>query len=494
MTPSGLYLIALWCLSPFHVGECGTPEVTYKMRTFRTKIDHFAFRSSETFLMRYAIADQYWDHDGGPIFFYTGNENSIELFITNTGLMWEWAPEFKAMIVFAEHRFYGESLPFGNRSHESPHHLGYLASDQVLADYADLVMHLKETIRGAPESPVVAFGGSYGGMLSAWFRIRYPHIVTASLASSAPVHMFPGLVPCTSFNRVLTEAFRSESPICSATIRKSWPILEAKFATEEGRKSIQDKFQLCRSVSQKDYVAFRDFIHDVYSNMALVNYADPAAFVTPLPGYPVKKSCKFLTRSFVNDEAIVDAVSQVVNVFFNTTGTRQCNDIRIFHSTSHSVLLSWDFQACTELVMPVCSDGLIDMFYPLIWNVTETIRKCREKYNVTPDLYKAVMTYGGRNMESASNIIFSNGDSDPWAGVSLMESISDTVVAVVIPGAAHHYDLRFATREEPLVVKAARQIEKKYIQGWIKKPKMEEAKARVLAKAKESHPYFRYFF
>ena len=43
----------------------------------------------------------------------TGNEADVSLYVESTGLMWENAPAFNALLVFAEHRYYGESLPFG---------------------------------------------------------------------------------------------------------------------------------------------------------------------------------------------------------------------------------------------------------------------------------------------------------------------------------------------------------------------------------------------
>lgn len=64
-------------------------------------------------------------------------------------------------------------------------HLNYLTSEQALADFAVLIQNLKSTVPGAQHSPVIAIGGSYGGMLSAWFRMKYPNIVVGYEMSAA---------------------------------------------------------------------------------------------------------------------------------------------------------------------------------------------------------------------------------------------------------------------------------------------------------------------
>lgn len=60
---------------------------------------------------------------------------------------------------------------------QEPRYSGYLTSQQALADYVDLISNLTAGQAPGGQSPVIAFGGSYGGMLAAYIRIKYPHIV-----------------------------------------------------------------------------------------------------------------------------------------------------------------------------------------------------------------------------------------------------------------------------------------------------------------------------
>lgn len=75
-------------------------------------------------------------------------------------------------LVFFQHRFYGESMPFGKDSYNSAETVGYLDSQQALADYAVLIRSLKQNL-SSEASPVVVFGGSYGGSKLSDFELVF---------------------------------------------------------------------------------------------------------------------------------------------------------------------------------------------------------------------------------------------------------------------------------------------------------------------------------
>lgn len=73
------------------------------------------------------------------------------------------------------------------------------------------------------------------------------------------------------------------------------------------------------------------------------------------------------------------------------------------------------------------------MFWEDRFNLTAAREGCMKQWGVTPRKMWATVEYGGRRIESASNIVFSNGLLDPWHGGGVLESISDSLVAVIIP-------------------------------------------------------------
>lgn len=143
-------------------------------------------------------------YPGGPIFPISNNSR----------------PFRPLPIVFAEHRYFGKSLPFGDQSLDAPEYSGYLSPEQAMADIADL---LSKKVN-VEQRPVITFGGSYGGLLSAWFRMKYPHLTTGAIASSAPMLQFT--TDCQIFRQLTTAVFTTAHENCSRNIKKAWPIIK----------------------------------------------------------------------------------------------------------------------------------------------------------------------------------------------------------------------------------------------------------------------------
>ncbi len=77
----------------------------------------------------------------------------------------------------------------------SAENLKYLTSQNALGDIASFITEMNR-YHGIPEGTKwVVFGCSYPGTLAAWARQKYPHLIQAAVASSAPMLAtadFPG--------------------------------------------------------------------------------------------------------------------------------------------------------------------------------------------------------------------------------------------------------------------------------------------------------------
>lgn len=63
-------------------------------------------------------------------------------------------------------------------------------------------------------------------------------------------------------------------------------------------------------------------------------------------------------------------------------------------------------QACTEMIMPMCADGVNDMFEPSPWNLEEYVESCRYYYQAEARANIVKHIYGGKHISAVSNIIF----------------------------------------------------------------------------------------
>lgn len=295
------------------------------------------------------------DNQTYPVFFYTGNESPLETYINHTGFLWEQARHFGAQVVFVEHRY--EGLSVGD---EPPNNncMAYASSIQALADYARLIQHIvfsaappvwkasstSSTTTTAPprvrRRPVIAMGGSYGGMLAAWMRLRYPHLVAGAIAASAPIFGLPlaAVAGSDGINQKQNEddAIRMDSawrviarglaqpypPVvggghrteeeeeknhCSTNLLAAWPLMRLLGTHETGRHVLSESFRLCRPLTSENNTSNEDdrvealleWASSPWFDLAEGSFPYPSNYIPyalthrtiPLPAWPLQAAC-----------------------------------------------------------------------------------------------------------------------------------------------------------------------------------------------------------
>jgi len=370
-------------------------------------------------------------------------------------------------MIFAEHRYYGGSQPCPGGWAECP---AYLSVEQALADYAHLVTVLREQYKF---QKVITFGGSYGGMLSAWFRMKYPHIIDGAIAASAPVLAFTAGGYDGSRHWATTtytgSAVAGCEPACVDNIATAFQRIRDLSATASGRAQIASGLNLCSVPAADQMSTVLLWIMDTFDSLAMGNYPYPSSYISgdplhPMPGYPMRVACSYLA----SPNATFHDLANAIGVLNNASQNVVCNNAT--QTYTDPISMTYNLQVCTE-VLPQSdffpAKGMPhDMFYD--FTPVNLTTFCPSTYNGLEPRYTSIpQLFGLDRLKAASNIVFSNGEYDPWRSGGILVPISESIVSIYVAQGAHHLDLFFTDPRDPPSVTEARRQEMAWVDKWI---------------------------
>lgn len=133
-------------------------------------------------------------------------------------------------------RFYGDSHPTSDLSVKN---LVYLSSEQALADLASFVTAMNEQ-NNLTDTKWISFGGSYPGSLSAWFRLKYPHLVHGAVSTSGPLHAKADFF---EYLQVVSDALDVTNPRCRPAVQEAMKMADMLMLHRIGWQTISKMFK-----------------------------------------------------------------------------------------------------------------------------------------------------------------------------------------------------------------------------------------------------------
>mmetsp|Transcript_2166 Transcript_2166/g.4975 ORF Transcript_2166/g.4975 Transcript_2166/m.4975 type:complete len:589 (-) Transcript_2166:29-1795(-) len=384
-----------------------------------------------------------------------------------------------------EHRYYGDSYPKfynDNGTEESPvsnDNLVYLSSRQALADAAHFVStvvvpraHNQAKVR------VITFGGSYPGMLAAWARLKYPHLVHGAVSNSAPVQAqldFP------EYNdRVSYDLANDEVGDCLRIL-------------EEGHAEIAQLLTSSRDVDSREQVA--TLFNVCGGEATLVDNKNVSAFlgdgVVFVPAQSNDPSCDdrmcnidHLCSSLIAAREVTGSnVKALAAVSKQQRGNSTAcievdweGTIRYLSSdeAKEEGLRSWLWQTCTEFGFYQTCEAASSCPYGKGYHTIDLdLEICRRAFGITEgnvwsNVQQSIEQYGGWNID-ASRILFVNGDIDPWAmlGVDFDHGSSSALSTIWVEGASHHFWTHEIKDSDGEGIKKAREAIYRHVVEWL---------------------------
>lgn len=372
--------------------------------------------------------------------------------------------EVGALLLALEHRFYGPSQPFHDYKTE---HLKYLSTEQALGDLSEFVTYINESRGLKSTNKWVTWGGSYPGMMAALARYRYPHLIHASVSSSAPLQPSLEMKYYDVVASALAATSVGGSDECLAIVKDGHKAISDLLLTADGRRKLEKDFNICKPFALEDKKAQKMFAGDgVIYIPAQGN--DPAC---ASENCNIEKICKTL----IGLEGDAYTKLQTYATSNNPACTSTNYDIvtRMMKNETNPER-SWLYQTCTEWgFYQTCPEGSGCPYSQGLHTVDYDLQLCEDAFGLSPERVKEEIkytesVYGGIHLKSPRTL-FVNGEVDPWNANSVITSDDpETMPSLWVVGASHHFWTHEFKETDTPEINEARQKIFDQVKAWLK--------------------------
>jgi serine protease 16 len=483
--------------------NCDVQELSLSQR-----LDHFDAGDDRHFSQRYFYSDRYVRSAAATsrqiAFLCVGGEgpaidksvlvDSVHCsgdMISTAKYLYETQPNWSIHLYALEHRYYGKSYPVftdgTNNQTVSPitnEHLVYLSSRQALSDVAHLIASSSSST-SSTTTTWITFGGSYPGMLAAWARLKFPHLIAGAISNSAPIQ---AKLDFAAYNNHVARDLAHAGTIggseeCLQLFVQGHDELIASILRSDDDSqdnTIAEQFELCNATSLLDPANVRLFLGDgVFDLTAQSN--DP--------------SC---TEPLCNIGAVCKAALQYYHTN-TTTSTKQQRAMETLawlvrqQRDGECLVLDWQetlaeladptfpkeggwrswlWQTCTEFgfyqtcqVNSTCPYG--KGWHPL----SQDLEICQVAFGVSSRVVASAVQdtndeYGGWKL-AGSRILSVTGDVDPWTEMALTKSSSPSLPVHSVAEASHHFWTHPVQDTDSVEVQKARDVIRETVQEWL---------------------------
>jgi len=443
--------------------------------------DHFSPTASGTWEQAYYVNDTFWKPGSdAPVFLCVGGEGPALDATAVSGSVHcnvavEWLPATGALMFAVEHRYYGchnmSACPYADGD-ANP--LQYLSSHQALADLANFHSHAVSEYKLSAQNKWVSFGGSYPGMLAGWFRVKYPELVHAAVASSAPVL---AQLDMRGYNDVTAAAYGlpsvGGSQECTAAIADGHSQIGQMFESSTGRDALAKLFP--SKVSKASELESLEFQQD-FAGFGVVGFPSQSNDPTCIDsGCNIAQICKVMHNATIGTplQRLATLVQQVDGTRSSTT-TPSVSRSGAVKGLGLDWEDYWNYQTCTQFgFYQTCEKGSACFYTQGLMTLDVFIEQAQcaswniSKADIAASIEETNTIYGGLH-PNASRILWPNGDVDPWHALAVLTPPSVSQPTLMVSGASHHaWTHPSASSDQPSVVKARAAIRARVAQ-WLK--------------------------